>query len=175
MPSLFSFLQYFRSKGALVRDLAEVDLLAQQHLNDLVEERARVLAVVEANHNQQAAIADWQQHAGAAEAGQKELAAELEKERTERVGAERYIQYMKERQAELQQKYENLKGLHSDRVRICSVAFDPAKLTSQLRAIEPSLRAEWDGDKIVVYAGVRLTQAQHNAVLMAVAPQVDLT
>ena len=172
---LSSFLQHFRAKGDLVRDLAEADLLAQQHLNALVEERARVLAMVEMNHKQQDAIQDWQEHAGSVEAGQKELTAELEGEREERKGAERYIQYMKEQRTELQQKYDHLKGLHSDRVRVCSVALDPAKLTSQLRAIEPTLRAEWDGAKIVVYADVRLTQAQHNAVLMAVAPQADLT
>ena len=45
-----------------------------------------------------------------------------------------------------------LEKLHARRIRVGTFMVNPLKLTAQLRAIEPSLRVEFDGDKVVVYA-----------------------
>lgn len=61
-------------------------------------------------------------------------------------------------------KYEALRALHSGQTRVLTWTMDPVRLTAQLRAIEPSLRVERDGDRMVVYANVQLLESQMNAV-----------
>lgn len=48
--------------------------------------------------------------------------------------------------------FKALESLHSKRLRLGTFTVNPLKLTAQLRAIEPSLRVEFDGDKVVVYS-----------------------
>ena len=69
----------------------------------------------------------------------------------------------------------SIKNLHTDRIRICSVSLDPEGLTSQIRAIHPGLRVEWDGHKAVVYSNERLKQSQVNAVVEKMQPRVNMT
>ena len=64
---------------------------------------------------------------------------------------------------------------HATRVRVGHIGVDPIGLTARLRAIEGSLRCEWDGDKIVVYADHPLPEAQINAVVAAMTPQLNRT
>ena len=45
-----------------------------------------------------------------------------------------------------------LERLHARRIRVGTFTVNPLKLTAQLRAIEPRLRVEFDGDQVVVYA-----------------------
>lgn len=63
-----------------------------------------------------------------------------------------------------EEKYEALRALHSEETRVLTWTMDPVRLTAQLRAIEPSLRVEKEGDRMVVYANVKLLESQINAV-----------
>jgi hypothetical protein len=96
------------------------------------------------------------------------LAGELE-------GAEKYIRVLQQEKVELAAKHEHLRGLHSEQVRVCSVTVDPIALTARLRAIEPTLRVEWDGDRMVIYSQSSLTEAEYNAVVAAAIPDFDRT
>ena len=64
---------------------------------------------------------------------------------------------------------------HATRVRIGWIPIDPIEMTARIRAVEGSLRCEWDGDKIVVYAGRVLTEAEFNAAVAAFMPQLNRT
>ena len=62
---------------------------------------------------------------------------------------------------------------HATRVRIGWIPIDPIEMTARLRAVEGSLRCEWDGSKIVIYAGRPLTEGEYNAAVAAFMPQLN--
>ena len=64
---------------------------------------------------------------------------------------------------------------HATRVRIGWIPIDPIEMTARIRAIEGSLRVEWDGDKLVIYSGRPLTEAEFNAAVAAFMPQLNRT
>ena len=64
---------------------------------------------------------------------------------------------------------------HATRVRVGHIPFDPIAITARIRAIQGSLRAEWDGDKLVIYADRPLTEPEFNAVVAAIVPRFDRT
>jgi hypothetical protein len=64
---------------------------------------------------------------------------------------------------------------HATRVRIGWIPIDPIEMTARIRAVEGSLRVEWDGDKLVIYAGRPLTEAEFNAAVAAFMPQLNRT
>lgn len=68
-----------------------------------------------------------------------------------------------------------LQSLHAKRVRIGTFTVNPLKLTAQLRAIEPTLRVEYDGDKVVVYSETLLKEEVHRAVASFLNGQWDRT
>lgn len=61
------------------------------------------------------------------------------------------------------------------RHRVCSIKIDPVRLTAELRAIESSLRVEWEGTRFTVYSDGPIIDAQTNAVIMKMQLPVDLT
>lgn len=71
--------------------------------------------------------------------------------------------------------YKELEWLHSTRVRVGAIHVDPEMLTARLRAIEPTLRAEFDGHKVVVYARRHLEDAERRAVMALLKPDLDRT
>src|SRR3990167_762738 len=148
-------LYWWRTKRGLAADLAAAEKMADERLGLLVQERIRLITQ--------------------AETSQRHEQSAVEAERKELEGAERYIRVLQQEKVEIQGRYDNLRELHSDRVRICSLVVDPARLTAKLRVIEPTLRAEWDGDKVVVYSDVTLPRPKMNAVLAMLEGQVDLT
>ena len=75
----------------------------------------------------------------------------------DKVDNQRVVEVLKAQKGKLEELYANLKDLHSGRVRVCSFPVDPIELTTALRTIDGTLRAEWDGEKVVIYSDVRLT------------------
>ncbi len=67
-------------------------------------------------------------------------------------------------QLSAERRFDSLQELHSSTVRVVTWNVDPMRLTAKLRAIESTLRAERDGDKLVVYSNSKLSEAQINAV-----------
>ena len=74
-----------------------------------------------------------------------------------------------------EKRFDELRALHSAHTRVMTWTLDPLRLTAQLRAIEPSLRVERDGDKMIVYADVTLTEPQVNAVSAMLLAQPNRT
>lgn len=64
---------------------------------------------------------------------------------------------------------------HATRVRIGHIPIDPIEMTARARAVEGSIRCEWDLEKIVVYAGRPLTEAEYNATVAAIFPTFNRT
>lgn len=64
---------------------------------------------------------------------------------------------------------------HATRIRICSFPCDPKAMTAKVRAVEGSLRCEWDGYHVVCYGNRPLTEAEFNAVVAVMLPQMDRT
>ena len=62
-----------------------------------------------------------------------------------------------------------------DRRRVCSLPLDPVRLTARLRAIEPSLHAEWENVRLTVYGDVTLSEPKRNAVAIILAQKADFT
>jgi len=60
-------------------------------------------------------------------------------------------------------------------VRIGSFPFDPIELTARIRGVEPSLRIEYDGVRIVVTARRALTEAEFNRVCADMGFRLDRT
>ena len=89
--------------------------------------------------------------------------------------SEQALTALQDENTALREQLRNLKALHSDRVRICSFTVDPIQLTPALRRVDGTLRAEWDGNKVVVYSDVKLTQARMNALVALLTPQLDMT
>lgn len=79
--------------------------------------------------------------------------------------------------ANLSEELTSLKDSYrlAERTRICSIMLDPVRLTAELRSIQPSIRAEWSGTRLVIYAESQLSSAQMNAVLGKLNKLVDLT
>lgn len=61
-------------------------------------------------------------------------------------------------------KYAAIQALHSGQTRVVTWLMDPVRLTARLRAVEPTLRVERDGDRMIVYANSQLSDAQINTV-----------
>ena len=59
---------------------------------------------------------------------------------------------------------ERIQSLHSTRVRLGSAVVDPIMMTMRIRAVEPSLRVEYDGTKLVLYGDRALTLPEMNQV-----------
>ena len=74
-----------------------------------------------------------------------------------------------------QAECDRLSSIHATRVRIGHIPIDPLAMTARARAVEGSIRCEWDGDKLVFYAGKSLTEAEFNAMLAGVMPVFDRT
>lgn len=75
---------------------------------------------------------------------------------------------------QLRQRCEELREMHVP-FRIGSITLDPFELTARLHAIEGSLKAEYDGKRIVITASGPLPEAEMNAVKAALAPNLNLT
>ena len=71
--------------------------------------------------------------------------------------------------------YKALEKLHSRRVRVGTFTVSPERLTARLRAIEPSLRVEFDGDKVVIYSDQMLKPEVGRAVRGLFSGQWDTT
>ena len=74
-----------------------------------------------------------------------------------------------------EQAFSDLQHLHASRVRLCSMTYDAQALTSTLRRVHPSIKAEFDGTKIVVYAYKALSEGDVKAVVALMMPVVDMT
>lgn len=61
------------------------------------------------------------------------------------------------------------------RHRVCSVKIDPVRLTAQLRGIDPTLRAEYDGSRLVVYSDYELPETKVNAAVAKLNLVADRT
>lgn len=76
---------------------------------------------------------------------------------------------------DLNDKYEHLREFNAHRYRVGSVDIDPVALTAVVRTIEPSMRVESDGRRLVIYSENPLDNAQKNAVLVKMKREVNLT
>ena len=76
---------------------------------------------------------------------------------------------------ELVDKYEHLREFNAKRFRVGSIDVDPVGLTALARAIEPSMRVESDGQRLVIYSENPLDKPQLNAVVAHMRREVNLT
>ncbi len=76
--------------------------------------------------------------------------------------------------ADLEKNYKRLEYVHSTKFRIGTIRLDLLKIQSDLRGeIEPSIKIEQDGQKIVVYADVELSEGDANRVGTMLVPEFD--
>jgi hypothetical protein len=87
----------------------------------------------------------------------------LVQEREDRAALDIQLIEAEARARDADERYHALRLLHTGHIRVASWLIDPVRLTSRLRAIHPTLRAERDGERLVVYADAPLTQPQLNA------------
>ena len=66
-------------------------------------------------------------------------------------------------------------AMHATRIRLCHMPIDPIEMTARARAVEPSIRCEWDGEKLVCYADRELTEAEFEGMVAAIMPRFDRT
>ena len=66
---------------------------------------------------------------------------------------------------------------HAGRVRVFVMPIDPLEMTARARAVEGSIRVQWSADEraVVCDSGRPLTEAEYNAVVAAVVPQLNKT
>ena len=75
----------------------------------------------------------------------------------------------------LSDRFQTLSNMHTDRIRVGSITLDPFELTARLHRIEPSLKAEYDGKRIVIYGDRRLESSEMNALKSTLAPDLNPT
>ena len=75
----------------------------------------------------------------------------------------------------LQQQYDSLCELHSKRIRIGSIVVDPIEMTARLRVIEPTIRVEFDGKRLFIYADRVLTDPEFNQLEGMLKVRIDKT
>ena len=75
----------------------------------------------------------------------------------------------------LQHRYDSLCELHSNRIRIGSIVVDPIEITAKLRAVEPTIRVEFDGKRLFIYADRVLTDPEFNQLEGMLKVRIDRT
>ena len=75
----------------------------------------------------------------------------------------------------LHHQYDSLCELHSNRIRIGIISVDPIEMTAKLRAIEPTIRVEFDGKRLFIYADRVLTDPEFNQLEGMLKVRIDRT
>ncbi len=102
-----------------------------------------------------------------------ETAKKLTEEQVDRLT--QHIKKSNSDYAELSSKYDSLCELHSNRIRIGTIDVDPLTITAKLRAVEPTIRVEFDGKKLFLYADKVLTEPEFNQLEGMLRVHIDRT
>jgi len=75
----------------------------------------------------------------------------------------------------LQQKYDSIYELNSTRTRIGFIAVDAIEIEARLRTVEPTIKVEFDGRRIFIYADRLMTTPEINQLEGMLKVQIDRT
>ena len=85
------------------------------------------------------------------------------------------VQEFRDEIRHLTSELEQLERMTVGWVRLGIIHLDPVALTAKLRAIEPSIKVESDGSKIIVYAKNQVPEAKPNDIEALFRPSMDKT